>query len=212
MIDWVVVADVGTAGGTALLAVATFFSTRSANTAARSAERSLLLGLRPILVPSQWEQPIQKVHFIDGRWLVVRGGRAALEATDEAVYLVLSVRNPGAGLAVIHGWDLAAGNFDAPRDVSVFRHQTRDIYVPAGDTGFCQVAVRDPSSADFRYLTERFDDREPFWVDLLYSDSEGGQRVITRMGMSCSPASDRTDSEWAVSAARHWNLDRPNPR
>ena len=46
MVDWAIVADLGTAGGTALLAVATFSSTRSANRAARSAERTDLSGVQ----------------------------------------------------------------------------------------------------------------------------------------------------------------------
>jgi hypothetical protein len=36
--------------------------------------------------------------------------------------------------------------------------------------------------------------------------------MITRMGLSRSPAQDSKETEWAASAARHWNLDRPNPR
>lgn len=44
MVDWGTLADLGMAAGTALLAVATFSSTRSANTAARNAERGLLHG------------------------------------------------------------------------------------------------------------------------------------------------------------------------
>jgi hypothetical protein len=212
MIDWTTVANLGTAGGTALLAVATFFSTRSANAAARSAERSVLEGLRPVLIPSRWEDSVQKVHFFDGRWVAVRGGRAVLDATDEAVYLVLSLRNPGHGLAVLHGWDLCTDSAAAPRDAALFRRQTRDIYVPAGEAGFCQIAVREPGAEEFRRLSECLATGERFGIDVLYSDAEGGQRMITRMGLTRSPASDSEDTEWAVSAARHWHLDRPNPR
>ena len=41
---------------------------------------------------------------------------------------------------------------------------------------------------------------------------EGGQRVITRLGLSRSPAKDGSEDEWAISAGRHWNLDRADPR
>jgi hypothetical protein len=49
--DWVTISALSTAGGTLVLAGATFASVRSANRAARVAERSLLAGLRPVLVP-----------------------------------------------------------------------------------------------------------------------------------------------------------------
>lgn len=212
MADWTTAADLGTAGGTAMLAVATFFSTRSANAAARSAERSLLDGLRPILFPSRWEDPVQKISFIDQRWIHVHGGRAKLEIGDEAAYLVVSLRNVGRGVAVLHGWDLVADAFVPHRDPEDFHRLTRDIYVPPADNGFCQVAVRDLDSEQFRYLAERSEDREHFAIDILYGDVEGGQRIITRMGLAPSPAKDSAATEWAVSASRHWNLDRADPR
>lgn len=212
MVDWGTLANLGTAAGTALLAVATFSSTRSANTAARNAERGLLHGLRPTLVPTRWEDPVQKVRFIDNRWLAVRGGRAVLQASDEAVYLVVSLRNVGRGLAVLHGWDLQFEYTAEHRSPEDFHRLTRDIYIAPGDSGFCQVALRDPDNEQFATLTERAKDQEPFIVDVLYGDAEGGQRVITRIGLSASPAPDCDETEWAVSASRHWNLDRPDPR
>ncbi len=57
MADWVTISSLATAGGTLVLAVATFSSVRSANRSARIAEQSLLLGLRPILIPSRDEDP-----------------------------------------------------------------------------------------------------------------------------------------------------------
>ena len=53
MADWVTISSLATAGGTLVLAVATFSSVRSANRAARTAERSLMVGLRPVLIPSR---------------------------------------------------------------------------------------------------------------------------------------------------------------
>lgn len=214
MADWSTVANLATAGGTALLAVATFSSTRSANTAARSAERGLLDTMRPILVPTRWDESVQKVRFADGRWLAVRGGRAALEVEDEAVYLVLSLRNVGRGVAVLHGWDLRSETdvHDPHRGPEDFHRLTRDIYIAAGDDGFCQVALREPGTEQFRDLAAHAADGRNFIVDVLYGDIEGGQRVITRLGLSRSPAPDSKENEWAISAARHWNLDRPDPR
>ena len=47
--------------GTLVLAVATFSAVRSANAAARTAERSLQVGLRPLLMPARPEDPAEKV-------------------------------------------------------------------------------------------------------------------------------------------------------
>ena len=51
----------------------------------------------PLLMPSRLDDPPQKVGFVDGRLLRVDGGRGAAEATPEAVYLAMSVRNVGCG-------------------------------------------------------------------------------------------------------------------
>ena len=76
--------------------------------------------------------------------------------------------------------------------------------------------MREPGSEQFNALAERTKDGQPFVVDVLYSDVEGGQRVITRLGLSRLPGHDGEaedeGNEWAISAARHWNLDRPDPR
>src|SRR5256714_8581135 len=87
MADWVTISSLSTAGGTLVLAGATFASVRSANRAARVAERSLLAGLQPLLVPSHLSDEAQKVHFADGRVVVTPGGSAAAEVGGEAVYL-----------------------------------------------------------------------------------------------------------------------------
>jgi hypothetical protein len=212
MVDWSTLANVGTATGTALLAVATFSATRSANNAARSAERSLLDGLRPILVPTRWEDPAQKVRFVDGQWIVIHGGRATLEARDDAAYLVISLRNVGRGVAVLHGWDLVTDVQAPHREPADFHQLVRDIYIAPGDGGFCQIAVREAGSDQHAFLSERAADRQQFAIDVLYGDVEGGQRMITRAGLSRGPAQDADASEWAVAAGRHWNLDRPDPR
>jgi hypothetical protein len=49
----------------------------------------------------------------------------------------------------------------------------------------------------------------PLTVDVLYGDHEGGQRTITRFGLSPRQGGDQA---WIVSAVRHWNLDRGDPR
>lgn len=118
--DWATVAGLATALGTLVLAVATFSAVRSANRTARAAERSLLAGLRPVLMAS----PARRV----------------------------------------------------------------------------------------------VEDCEDWYLDLLYGDQEGGQRVITRFRMELFtgergprvPGGDR--GPWLATVARHWNLDRRDPR
>ena len=102
--DWVTISALATAGGTLVLALATFASVRSANRAARVAERSLLLGLRPLLLPSKLDDVPQKIGFVDEKWFVVDGGRGVAEVGEDAIYLAISVRNVGSGIAVLHGW------------------------------------------------------------------------------------------------------------
>ena len=209
MADWVTISALATAGGTLVLAVATFASVRSAHHAARVAERSLMANLRPLLLPSRPADEAQKVHFADDHWLMVEGGGAACEVTDEAIYLALSVRNVGTGIAVLHGWQLVperrSDSAEAP-DLDGFHRLTRDLYVPAGDVSFWQGVFREPGTPDFDQARELIQGRRPFALDVLYGDNEGGQRVVSRFGMSV-----RGDG-WFPSAGRHWNIDRPDPR
>ena len=85
--DWASIASLATAGGTLVLAVATFASVRSANRTARAAEQSLQEGLRPLLVASRLQDDAQKVMFVDGKWLQVPGGRATAQAEGDVIYL-----------------------------------------------------------------------------------------------------------------------------
>jgi hypothetical protein len=130
-LDWVAAASIATAAATLVLAAATFASVRSANRAARAAERSLLAGLRPLLVPTRPEDPPQKVGFMDDKWLVVPGNQGAAEATAEAVYLAIAVRNVGSGIAVLHGWYFDSDLRRGPREddgwyATVARHWNID--------------------------------------------------------------------------------------
>ncbi len=211
MADWVTISSLATAGGTLVLGVATFASVRSANRAARVAERSLLAGLRPLLVPSRLDDPVQKVGFHDNRWFPTRGGCAVAVAEDANIYLTMSLRNVGSGIAVLHAWRFAPGpgtGADGPPPLEEFHRLTRDLYVPAGDMGFWQGAMRDPADPEFAALTAAIHAGERLTIDILYGDHEGGQRIITRFGLA-----PRGDGDgWLASAGRHWNLDREDPR
>jgi hypothetical protein len=209
MADWVTISSLATAGGTLVLAGATFASVRSANRAARVAERSLLAGLRPLLMPSRLEDASQKVGFVDGKWFHVAGSCAAAEASDEAVYLAISLRNVGSGIAALHGWRLIPGR-DTGRehpDPSSYTRLSRDLYIAAGDVGFWQGAFRDPSSEELAAARAAVEARDGLSVEVLYGDLEGGQRVISRYFLS-----PRDDGAWLASAGRHWNVDLPDPR
>jgi hypothetical protein len=210
MADWVTISSLATAGGTLVLAIATFASVRSANRAARVAEQGFLFGQRPLLMPSRLDDPTEKVMWVDEHWAHIDGGRASVELTDGNVYLAASLRNVGNGTAVLQGWRPSSVELAATReepDLSEFRPQGRDLYVPSGDIGFWQAAIRDASDPGYEELSRAITERSIFTVDLLYSDHEGGQRAIGRFVLA-----PRDSEQWLLSVARHWNLDRPNPR
>jgi hypothetical protein len=210
MADWVTISSLATAGGTLVLAGATFASVKSANRASRVAERSLLAGLRPLLMPSRLEDPVQKIGFVDGKWIHVPGNGGAAEVSDGAIYLVISLRNVGSGIAALHGWRFATGAaaaFSERPDPAGFTRLTRDLYVAAGDVGFWQGSFRDPSTEEFQAARAAIEARARLLVEVLYGDLEGGQRVISRYALE-----PRADGGWMAAAGRHWNLDTPDPR
>jgi hypothetical protein len=191
--------------------VATFASVRSANRSARLAELALQEQRRPLLAPSRLEDPVQKIMFVDGRWVRASGGHGVAEQEGGAVYLAISLRNVGSGIAVCQGWAVRAGMISSrtapthtPEDE--FRFQSRDLYVPAGDIGMWQGALRNPDDPARAEIVEAIEAGEPISVELLYSDQVGGQRTITRFGLTAVG-----DSRLA-SMNRHWHLERAGPR
>jgi hypothetical protein len=207
--DWVTISALATAGGTLALAAATYAAVRSANRAARVAERTLLAGLRPLLVTSRLEDAMQKVSFADERYLRVEGGRAAIEVHDDAILMAISIRNAGAGAALLHGWRFyAERNLGGDRpELDSFTRLTRDIYVPARDLGCWQGTFRDPTGPEYSEAREAIEAGHPLTVDVLYGDHEGGQRTITRFGLL-----PHSNGIWLAAAARYWNVDRDDPR
>ena len=128
-----------------MLAGATFASVRSANRAARVAEESLLVGLRPLLMPSRPEDAPIKVTFADSHYVMAPGGGGTAEVTDQAIYLTMSLRNVANGVGVLHGWRLERSRelnrTDHP-PLDEFRRLTRDLYIASGDVAFWQGAYR----------------------------------------------------------------------
>lgn len=213
--DWVTISALATALGTLVLAVATFASVRSANNSARTAERTLLQGIRPLVFVSRFSDEEQKVFFADGHLLRVPGGHGAVEVTPEGAFLAISLRNVGTGVAVLHGWvvdrrvDSGVAPDHAPLDR--FRRLTRDLYVPPQDVLFWQAALRDPADPTHAVVQEAVRTEDALAVELLYGDDEGGQRTVTRFAL----VPHRTDDgslRWLATVGRHWYVDRAAPR
>ena len=211
MADWATISSLATAGGTLVLAIATFSSVRAAKRSTEITELALQEQLRPVLLQSSLDDPVQKIMFGDGHWVRVDGGHAVVEALDGIVYLAVSVRNVGAGIGVLQGWhpwsELQVGNRDH-QPVEDFRVQGRDLYIPPGGLGLWQGAMRDRAEEMHGELTRAAAERRSFTVDLLYSDPTGGQRVISRFSFTPGGGEDR----WLASVGRHWNLDRASAR
>lgn len=210
MADWATISSLATAGGTFVLAIATFSSVRTAHRATRATERALQVSLRPVLLPSRWEDPPEKVMFRDDHWVKVDGGRAGVEIADDVIYMVLPLRNVGNGLAVLDRWDIRPGRLTSevePNDISTFRRLTRDLYVAGADRGFWQGALRDPDDPVFQAVREEIDGDGNLTLDLLYGDHEGGQRTITRFALIRNE-----QGMWFPSGSRYWYLETPDPR
>lgn len=210
MVDWQTISAFATAGGTLVLALATFSAVRSSSRSARIAEESLLTALRPLLIPSRYDDPDHKVLWNDRHMVRLGGGRAVLEASGDVIYLAMGLRNVGSGIGVLHGW---YPTFDrvfeegphAPAED--FRRLTIDLYIPAGGTGYWEAAIRQADDPARPRLSAALAERQPVRIDLLYGDQQGGQRTISRFTLVPTG-----DDGWFCQVARHWNLDRPDPR
>lgn len=193
-----------------MLAVATFGSVRSANRSARAArvaEKSLLTGQRPLLVHSRPQDPEQVVTFVEWQAITIPGGGVALHADGEKVYLAISVRNAGTGLAVLHGWHIRPG-LQAERShppLEDFTAQILDLYVAPGDIGYWQAAPRD-ADPGFAEVADAIRTGQTLKLSLLYGDFEDGQRMISQFGLR------HERGQWHAVVGRHFNLDRPDPR
>ena len=223
MFDWVTASSLATAAGTLVLAVATFSSVRSANRTARSAERALQVGLRPVLFASRPDDPSQQIRWGDDHWASIAGGQAVLEPVAGTLYMAMSLRNVGSGLAVLRGWrvevsaplPMTPGDIEQRRvglvrpDPDSFRLQGRDLYVPPGDISFWQAAYRDPEDPERSAVIEAVEAGQGITINLLYGDHEGGQRTISQFSATHTPGDN---SDWVCAVVRHWNLDRNDPR
>jgi hypothetical protein len=211
--DWSTIASVGTAAGTLVLGAATFASVRSANRAARVAERSLLIGLRPVLVPSREGDPLQTSRWGDGYSVRIAPGRGHVAVTDEVIYLAIALRNTGAGLAVLSGWQAhprMLRGMDAAPNADDFRRLRRDLYVPAGDVGYWQSAIRGREDPQRDAIAGMISAGDSITVELLYSDHEGGQPTISRFVLYREP-DDPPEEPWRADVIRHWSVAGVDP-
>jgi hypothetical protein len=205
--DITTIAELGTAGGTLILAIATFGATRSANRSARVAERSLLAGMRPTLVASRPEDRSERVDFAAGggpRAFDLPGGTALVVQEGGISMFAIAVRNVGAGAARIEGWHMRSGFMDneVPHaEPDEFQSQRRDLYISPGDTGFWQGAIRDTADPFHEVVRGAIDEDDWLIAELLYGDQEGGRRFITRFSLR------QEDDHWYPVASRHWTLD-----
>lgn len=207
MADWVTISALATAGGTLALAATTYASVRSANRASRVAEQALLSELRPLLVESAESDPTQHVNFFDVTALPVPGGGAYVGEVDGNLFVVLSLKNVGPGIAVLHGGLVYPDSVTSRGDhapVDSMRMLQRDLYVASGDIGYWQVAFRDDTE-ERRQLRATIAGGA-ISVEVLYGDYEGGQRMISRYAVRL------VDGRWQVSTIRHWQLDRDDVR
>jgi hypothetical protein len=209
--DWATISSLATAGGTLVLAVATFAAVRSSNRSARIAEVALREQRRPLLAPSRFQDPVQKLMFVERYWVSAAGGRAVADHVNGNVYLAISLRNVGSGMAVCQAWTVRPGlnssrEVPTPAPLEQFHLQSRDLYIPAGDIGMWQGALRHPDDQVRTATAEAIDAREPITIELLYSDQVGQQRTITRFALT--PAAD----SWIAATSRHWYLDWEGPR
>jgi len=104
MADWATISSLATAGGTLVLAAATYSAVRSANRSAAIAEQTREIGLRPVLVNSRLQDPPEKIGWQDDHWTKVPGGGATAEIVDGNLLLTMSLRNVGAGIALLQEW------------------------------------------------------------------------------------------------------------
>jgi hypothetical protein len=220
-VDWVTISSLATATGTLALAGATYASVRSSNRSARLAEIALQEQRRPVIVESNHNDRTQAVSFGGGQRMTLAGGGASVEVTPDVVYMAASLRNVGEGIAVLQGWrsdgsataeegpdgrwrdSMVKGDAPDPED---FKPLLRDQYIPSGDLGYWQAALRDPSDPLFDMLVDAVAVEKSLSLDILYTDQVGGQRTISRFGLV--PGEDG----WRAAVARHWYLDSVAPR
>jgi hypothetical protein len=215
-VNWSTLSALATGAGTLVLAIATFAAVRSSNRSALIAELALQEQRRPILVPSRLDDPEQKLNFADGHWVRAGGGYGVAQLVDGNVYFAISLRNVGNGIGVCQGWAVRAGQTltsQAPVHMpdDEFHLQSRDLFIPGGDIGMWQGALRNPDDPVRRALAAAIEQEQPITIELLYSDLTGRQRAITRFGLQHMQGNEVPGRRF-TGMSRLWFLDIDGPR
>jgi hypothetical protein len=206
MADAATIASLATAGGTLVLALATFASTRSANRSTRIAERALDLNLRPVLIPAhEWDKS-ERVTFGDDQIVQLRGGFASVATRDGNLYFAAQLRNVGGGLGVLTSWWMESDpnpSLERLPDLTMFNAQQRHLYVAPGDVGYWQGAIRaaDTDRGDREALCATVTARQRLALYLRYGDQDGGHDTVTRYTLMPDE-----DGYWIFGIGRHWPL------
>lgn len=149
--------------------------------------------------------------FGDEHRISITGHGGVIEVVNGRIYMGIGLRNAGSGLAVIHGWRARPYPQGAPHvrpETDEFRPQGRDLYIPVGERGFWQGAIRDPGDPSYAPLCDAADTGSRVMIDLLYGDHEGGQRTIARFGVTV----DEEGAARSANVIRYWSIDYEDPR
>ena len=130
---------------------------------------------------------MEKVRWMDDHWARLDGGRWTAELVDGSVYLAISIRNVGSGLAVPFGLGRHTGAGDHPgptrRAGGVPAPNVCTLDAAPSDFGFWEAAIPSadqPDDPDYPWLSRAVASHDAFTIELLYGDHDGGQRTITR--------------------------------
>lgn len=93
-------------------------------------------------------------------------------------------------------------------ELSEFRRQGIDLYIPAGETGYWLGALRDSGEPGYDEVRQSVEEGRGLWIDLLYGDYDGGQRAIVRLVVIPWKGVEGR----RASVLRYWNIDRRDPR
>ena len=175
------------------------------------------IGIRPLLMPSRLEDVALKIMWGDEHWALPPAAGATVELVDGNVYLAMSLRNSGSGIGVIHGWHLGLHDPHTPHphaEPDEFRPQLRDLYVPGGDIGFWQAALRNQDDPEYAPLAQAVRSSRMFLGRAARPPRPVAGRtawLARRRGVPQGQPGGRGPAPRATTVPVP-NLDRPDPR
>jgi hypothetical protein len=105
---------------------------------------------------------------------------------------------------VLKSWSVIASRAQADQDVgnlADFRLLSRDLYIPAGGTGFWQGAMRDANDRQRADVEAALRNGE-LTIDVRYQDHFGGHPAVSRFFLR-----RLDDGSWFASVVRHFTVD-----